>query len=107
MTGELRGLALFFQIGLGTLVAVCVYRLITGAISLRGVLTSEAGGGVIPDRIQAVVITLGACAAYLSVGIGQLGDPAVHALPEVPEFIVNVLLGSQALFLGGKVLRGR
>jgi hypothetical protein len=119
----LEGLALL--IGFFGIVA---FKIANGAISLadlmyakeagrtKRVRRSEAGGGraggeavgheeprrvFSPARLQLLIFTVAVAAHYLH---AVIVNPNQHALPDVPQGVINALGGSQAVYLAGKAL---
>ena len=78
----------------------------TGAISTAGLLDEKirlANGKVVgrktsPERVQALVVTLGVAGYLLSLVLAE----ASRTLPEVPETMLLLLFGSQLTYLGVK-----
>jgi hypothetical protein len=83
--------------------AVVLWKLLTGAISLTGLLDSFEGGkrSSSPARMQLLLFTLVSAGQYL---LDVWKNPTVDALPAVPQPVLAMVAGSQALYLGGKAL---
>ena len=94
---------LFFLVLLAGIVAV---RLLTGQINTRYLLygskpgrRQDGGRYFSPERVQLLVLTLGAATFYLT----QLATTArAGKIPEVPDTLVVAMGGSNAVYLGGK-----
>lgn len=88
---------------------VVFMRLLNGGISTAGLLSPETGGGgIAPDRLQALLITLGGAVVYLGTGLQEVKAALnLTTMPEAPQFLVDFVLGSQILYLAGKVFRGK
>jgi hypothetical protein len=84
--------------GLGSLVG---YRLLTGQISTADLFMSRAPGGLSATRIQLLLVSLGAAAAYMALAIEAIrqGTPE---LPAVPGLLLLLVGGSHATYLGRK-----
>jgi|SRR5262245_43688560 len=104
---EVTWLRLLVSATFGWLVFLVLFRILTGQINLRGLLAGSSLGDAVPERVQAFVLTLGGAVVYLFLGLGQLGSSGVAALPDVPEFLLAGVTGSQFLYLIGKTLRLR
>jgi hypothetical protein len=86
------------------LFAVITYRLLTGAINLRGLLLDKRTGALSPERVQVLVVmavplaTIATewdrMAATNRIGVAQNGPVAAFAV-------------SQAVYLVAKLVRGR
>jgi hypothetical protein len=88
-----------FVLGLAALV---FYKLLTGQINTDGLLNTKFGpnkGKISPERVQLLLVTLGAAFYYLMQV--QMTAPKGE-LPKVPDGLPEVLGGSNALYLGGK-----
>jgi hypothetical protein len=79
---------------------IVAMRLLTGAITLTGLLASDLEGGVSGERIQLLVATFGA-AGYL-----LLSTSRADARIELPSSLVLLLFGSsQGIYLLTKLRR--
>lgn len=96
-TGEFAGLALMLAF-----LAIILWRIVSGEISLDGLLDSKAAGAApsySPERAQLLVFTLFVAGKYL---LAVFQNPNRNSLPDLPPEVVAVLAGSQAIYLGGK-----
>ena len=87
---------------LAAFAAVVVLQIVSGRISLAGLLqTKERDGGrtFSPARLQALLVTVVVAARYLYL---VLAHPGLESLPSLPASVVAVLGGSHAAYLGGK-----
>jgi hypothetical protein len=84
--------------GLGSLVG---YRLLTGQINTANLLGSKELGGLSATRIQLLLVSLGAAAAYTALAIEAVRQGAPE-LPAVPGLLLLVVGGSHATYLGWK-----
>ena len=75
---------------------VIAYRLLTGRIVLDGLLTMD-GQRFSPERLQLLLLTLSAVAVYVGEAL------AAGKLPDVPDGLLPILVGSNAVYLGGKI----
>jgi hypothetical protein len=83
--------------------AVVLWKLLTGSIPLVGLLTSFDGGkrSSSPARMQLLFFTLVAAGQYL---VAVWKNPVAGSLPPVPQEVLMMVAGSQAVYLGGKTL---
>jgi hypothetical protein len=84
--------------------AVVAYKLVIGEISLAGLLYSKEAGGraaFSPARLQLLIFTAAVAAIYLG---EVIANPRQDSLPHLPLSIVVALGGSQAVYLGGKMV---
>ncbi len=82
--------------------AVILLRIVTGHISLGGLLDSkDAGGGrsFSPARLQLLLFTIVVAAYYLHT---VLANPRQGSLPSLPTGVIAALGGSHVVYLGGK-----
>jgi hypothetical protein len=86
----------FLPAWLSAVMILIVYRILTGRISLRGLLTTD-GDRFSPERLQLLLITFATLAAYLENAV------SINAMATLPNELVVVLAGSHALYLGGKI----
>jgi hypothetical protein len=108
--GVMSALGVFLEWELGVFPAalgvIIAYWLLTGKISMRGLLSDKSGAGTISSgRIQLLVSTLGLAAYYLSqvanIAHSATGQPG---LPDFPADWLLVLGGSHSIYLGGKAI---
>ena len=97
---------------LGLLAMLLSVRILRGDISAAGFLVGRLqarGAPVEPERVVAMVAfpmvlglyALTALHADMSV-IGPTGRPV---MPDVPEFLLTLLMGGNSLYLAGKIAR--
>lgn len=102
---ELRHLAEYAALGLiAGFACVAAWKLLTGGISLDGLLDSFDNGGrgrSSPARLQLLFTTLVAAGQYLA---AVLHNPGASSLPPVPQPLLAIVAGSHVLYLGGKAL---
>lgn len=82
---------------------ITIWKLLTGAMSLEGLLDSFDSGRRqrSPARLQLLIFTFAVAGEYF---LAVLKNPSAETLPALPEGALTVLAGSQAIYLGGKVL---
>jgi hypothetical protein len=85
--------------------AVVALRIVTGEISLAGLLTSKDAHvehrTFSPARLQLLIFTVAVAATYL---YAIVVNPQQSSLPDLPQGVVAALGGSQAFYLAGKAL---
>ena len=91
---------------LALLAALVAYRLLTGSISLRGVLSRGGyasqegeGGKFSPERAQLLMVTLGGLATYVTSALSE------HQMPQVDNSFLVIFALSHAVYLSGKAAR--
>jgi hypothetical protein len=95
--GEYGGFVLFLAF-----FAVVVWKMITGEISLDGLLESKDDQGTrsfSPERAQLLIFTLLVAGKYV---LAVIQNPHRDSLPDLSAELVAVLGGSQAIYIGGK-----
>jgi len=93
----------WFLVGWLTALALLVlYRVLSGRIALVGLLTMD-GQRHSPERLQLLLFTLGALAIYIGQALVTGQSATIKSLPEVPDWVLPLLLGSHALYLGGRI----
>ena len=90
------------------LAGIVALQLLTGQINTGGLFYGRISGRkhgedyyFSPERVQLLVFTLGAALYYLT---QVLSNPQPGTFPPVPDAWLAVLGGSNAVYLGGKVL---
>lgn len=81
---------------------VIAWKVITGEISLDGLLDSVDGRGnrsFSVERAQLLIFTLLVAAKYV---LAVIHNPRRDSLPDLPTELVVVLAGSQAIYIGAK-----
>ncbi len=84
---------------LGLLALVVVYKLLTGAINMRGLLDDKKTHALSPGRVQLLISTVTGAGYYLLLAIERAPD---GKLPDLPEETLLLVGGSQLVYLGGK-----
>ena len=88
-----------------------VWQLLTSRINLSGLLIDKTNGAFSPGRLQLLLFTLLVAASYILMLLGFAGpDSLIPApvpfdysqLPPIPDWIIAVIGGSSASYLGGK-----
>jgi len=88
---------------LGGLFGIVFWKLLTGGISLSGLLDGDRREGsdistsFSPGRVQLLMFTISSALYYL---LQVIDNPS--SFPKVPDALVAVLGGSHAVYLGGK-----
>jgi hypothetical protein len=86
----------FLQAWLAASAAIVAYRILTGRISLNGLITID-GSRFSPERLQLILITIGILASYTESAL------STKSMPALPSEFVAVFAASQVLYLGGKI----
>jgi hypothetical protein len=84
--------------------AVVAYKLVIGKIPLAGLLHGKKPGGraaFSPTRLQLLIFTAAVAVIYLG---EVIANPRRDSLPHLPLGVVVALGGSQAVYLGGKMV---
>ena len=100
------------EIGLGlwliTLIAIVLWRLLISADALSGLLKTKPNDGQLPERMQNLAIVMVVVAYYVAMTGKLVGSgEAPHRMPELPDALLALVGGSQAIFLAGKTARLR
>jgi hypothetical protein len=99
VTAQTFGWCLFAWIG--ALALVVAYRILSGEISLYGLLSAE-GQRFDPERVQSFFVFIFVIGAYF---VQALNNDQPTKLPDIPESLLALLAGSNGLFLAGKIAR--
>jgi len=104
---ELAGFGQSALVGwLIVLAALVAWRVLVVEDHLAGMLGTRAGDGVQLDRLQMLLAMLGGAVAYVTTcADGWQHALEVRQLPEVPDSLLTIVAGSQAIYLGGKLSR--
>ena len=87
---------------LGALAVVVFFKALIGTIPLGGMLCGDRGDGTeyfSIGRTQLLVCTGIIAVNYVS---QVIANPSLATMPEVPTGMLQVLVGSQVFYLGGK-----
>jgi hypothetical protein len=88
---------LFLLAGLAVVIG---YQLITGQINTTGLLmTKDEEHSFSPTRLQLLIATIGGAFYYL---LQVLSNPNAQNFPDVPDYLLMIVGGSNLLYLGGK-----
>ena len=87
-------------------IAAVASKMLTGTISLRGLLVRRAQGKIEPERLLALAAAVALPLLYLiPCFVALKGVVVPRALPAVEPWMLAAALASQALYLAGKFLR--
>ncbi len=96
----------------GLLVIVVAVRILRGDIGAAGFLSGRLQAGeapVEPERVAAMVafpMVLGMYAfTALHADMSVIGPTGRPVMPDVPEFLLTLLMGGNGLYLAGKLVR--
>jgi hypothetical protein len=89
---------------LGLLIGLTALRMLSGRISMRGLLLPEPGRPIAPERLVAVAVfpMVLATLVYDSLTADIAATPS---LPNVSNDVIALLTGSNVLYLSGKIAR--
>jgi hypothetical protein len=91
---------------LALLAAFIAVRVMRGDMVLWGMLAQKPGGPPTPERMLGLVITIVIAVVYVKTALQiDLSGPGPIRLPELPEHFLNILLGTNGIFLAGKIAR--
>src|SRR5205814_10692473 len=86
----------FMLAWLSALAVLIAYRVLTGQIALQGLLTMD-GQRFSPERLQLLLLTVGALVIYAEEALAN------KKMPDVPDGLLTLLVGSHVLYLGGTI----
>jgi hypothetical protein len=97
------GLLVWFAL----LAVLIVMRVLNGDIFAAGMLQhDESDSGVAPERVLAMMTFSAAVIGYAMTALHADVSSAAHPkLPDVPETLINLLTGGNAVYLAGKAAR--
>ena len=100
----------FLRIGLliwmAAFAALVCYRLLDGRIRSTGLLGGRRGGAIDPERLQMLVVFPAGIGFYVASAGSEIATAGeLGSLPEPPQFLTAAVLGSNALYLAGKLFR--
>ncbi|NQV59598.1 MAG: hypothetical protein HQ502_08015 [Alphaproteobacteria bacterium] len=106
----LTHLIMWFMLAwLAALAAVVMSRLLSQGRLGELLHTTRPDGGtgsdIDPERVQLMVVSLGAIGYYFVRGIQAAVTGHITSLPEASEALTAVLAGSNTLYLSGKLMR--
>lgn len=88
----------------GALAVVTLYKALMATLNSRGLMSSEGGAAVEPERIAMVIASIAAAAAYAYQCLDAL-PLTVNMLPPPPDWSLWLCAGGQLSYLFGKALR--
>lgn len=90
-------------------VVVVAARLLGPNGTFKGLLASPGGANADPERLQLLLTVLFGAGAYVYVVLQAVAaaDAPLTALPDIPDWLLPILVGSKSLYLAGKVVRTR
>jgi hypothetical protein len=97
------GLLVWFAL----LMALIVMRVLNGDIFVTGMLQQdESDTGVKPERVVAMATFPAVIIAYAMTALHADVSSTHPILPDVPETLISLLTGGNAIYLAGKIARG-
>ena len=82
------------------LAAILVLKMLRGRILLRGLVSGAPGDRAQGHRLQMMLVTSGVAVGYV---VEALHSPAGGTMPDISEPVLFAVLGSQGVYLGGKL----
>jgi hypothetical protein len=107
---DLTSLVTIVQTGLllwlGLLAAFVLRGIFTGKINTKGLLSHRGiAGDVAPERLAMLLATLGYAIFYAVNALRMVSvDSDSAGLPEIPEEVLAVFVGTNGLYLTGKIV---
>jgi len=95
-------------IWLGVLLVIVLWRLLITGDAMSGLLKTVPSDGQQVERTQSLVIVLAVVGYYAYAGAQAIGsgEPS-QSMPELPDALLALVGGSQAVFLAEKTARYR
>jgi hypothetical protein len=95
----------------GLLMLLIAVRILRRDIDASGILTQRgAGQAVLPERALHMAVFPAVIAFYLytalHVDVTAVPEGVRPSMPDVPEYLLTLLTGTNSLFLAGKIARG-
>jgi hypothetical protein len=97
------GLLVWFAL----LAVLIIMRVLNGDIFATGMLLqSESDSSVAPERVLVMASFPAVIVGYAMIALHADVSTAHPSLPDVPETLISLLTGGNAVYLAGKVARG-
>ncbi len=97
------GLLIWFAL----LAALVVGRVLQNDISATGVLMqSRTDNSVAPERAVIMAVSPAIIIGYMVLGLHTDVSGPKPSLPDIPDQLINLLIGTNGLYLAGKIARG-
>ena len=85
-------------------------RILRREIDVSGLLSQAAGDGrILPERALHIAVFPAVVAYYvytsLHVDVMAVAEGTRPSLPDVPEYLLTLLMGTNSVFLAGKIAR--
>ncbi len=95
----------------GLLALLIAVRILRRDINVSGLLTQARGDqSVLPERALHMAVFPAVVAFYaytaLQVDVNAVAEGVRPSLPDVPDYLLSLLTGSNSLYLAGKIARG-
>jgi hypothetical protein len=90
---------------LALLAAYIAIQTIRGRIAIAGMLAQKPGESPTPERTLGLVITIVIAVVYINSALQIDLEASPIQLPELPEPFLTILLGTNGVFLAGKIAR--
>jgi hypothetical protein len=95
----------------GLLTLLIAMRMLRRDIYVTGLLTQSGGDqSILPERALHMAVFPVVIAYYLytalQIDVTAVAEGARPSMPDVPEYLLSLLTGTNSLFLAGKIARG-
>jgi hypothetical protein len=94
----------------GLLTLLIAIRILRRDIDASGILTQRGAGQVLPERALHMAVFPAVIAYYLytalHLDVTAVAEGVRPSMPDVPEYLLTLLTGTNSLFLAGKIARG-
>ncbi len=94
----------------GLLMLLIAGRILRRDIDVSGLLTRGADQSVLPERALHMAVFPVVLAFYiytaLQIDVNAVAEGVRPSMPNVPEYLLTLLTGTNSLFLAGKIARG-
>ena len=95
------GFAIWFVL----LAAIVLWRMLTGAIDLRGLLRHDPADGVAPERLVTLAAFPTVLVSYVLGALHADMSVAQPSLPDISQNMILLLTGGNGFYLAGKIAR--
>ena len=103
----MRAAEVALALWLVALMALVLWRLLIRANALSGLLKTVPSDGQQVERTQSLAVVLAIVAYYVAASAAAIAGAGPHKMPELPDALLALAGGSQAVFLAGKTARYR
>ena len=101
---------LAWTVVLFSFIAIVSVKILNGEINTAGLLSNSSGEQRAPERVLIVGVSMLILLSYV-LEVAQTGaievSPSKFVMPDAPDFLVQLLMAANGIYLGGKVIRNR